>query len=384
MKEINKSDRSEIRRQKKRQRNTQKFIGFVAIITLLLGLYVSKERWMPNMKHESTSFTGDEISGDGFPLKISNSSSYDSCNMGDMFTVLTDTRLYIFSSSGDLRDTRQHTYSNTIMKSAGGKVLVYEQNGNNLRVDNRKKMLYEKKLDDTIYLAAVSNQGYSAVVSSSDRYVCELRVFDHEGSEIYYRGCSERITDVVFNKESSGCSIVSIGASEGNIVTDIISVEFGKSDNLWHISGIEACSVSAMSSTDGSLVFFGDVQCGLYSAGGDTVFEHRYNGELIDVSAYDSKMAMVVDSNERRKDTLVLMGNSSSGVKVEVSTSDSVKHICAAEDRVYVLTESTVEAYDYSGKIIKTYSLTEPYRDFYKSGKYIMLKGHNKIDRIEF
>ena len=101
MEEVSRSSFSEMRRRKKKKRNTQKFLGFVIILTVILGLYVSRERWMPNFKIDNSGYTDDEISGEGFPLKISNSTNYKSCSTSDGFAVLTDTRLYYYSFSGD-------------------------------------------------------------------------------------------------------------------------------------------------------------------------------------------------------------------------------------------------------------------------------------------
>lgn len=383
MEEVNINDLSEMRRQKKKKRNTQKFLGFVILLTIVLGLYVSKERWMPSIKHESTSFTDDEVSDGGFPVKITNTSSYKSCSFGDSFAVLTDTRFYVLSNSGDISDTRQHFYSNSILKNAGSKTLVYEQNGSSFRVDSKRNMMYEKKVDNQIYLASVSEKGYTAVVTESEQYVCELSVFDQTGVQIYYRGCSERITDVVFFKDSSGCSIISLNASEGHIVSEITSVDFETTEKGWTMSDIETCPVSAFSSESGQTVLFGDTMCGFYSSSGETIFEYSYPDKLIDASCSESGAAMIFSSSERKKTTLVLISDPDSGVKTEVTVSSSVKQVLACNDRVYLLTENSVEAYDYKGTLVKTAEINEPYRDLYKSGKYIMLTGHNKINRIE-
>lgn len=382
MEEVNAKNLSEMRRQKKKRRNTQKFLGFMIILTIILGLYVSKERWMPDMKHQNSGFTDDELSEGEFPIHVSNTSSYKMRSVGDAFALLTDTRLYMISLSGDIIDTRQHTYSNTILKSSGNKTLIYEQNGNNLRVDNKREMLYDKKTDNSIYLASVNEKGCTAVVTASDQYVCELVVYDQSGFQIYSRGCSERITDVVFDNDGSGCSIVTIKALEGHIVSEITSVKFEMTEDIWKISDIETCSVAAYVSSKGETVLFGDNMCGFYN-NGEKIFEYTYPDTLVDASYSDSGAAMIFRSRERKKTTLVIISNPASGTVVEVTVSDVIKHVLACDDNIFFLTENHVEAYDYEGKIVKKYELNEPYKNFYRSGKYIILQGHNKVERIE-
>lgn len=384
MEEMNVSNLSEIKRQKKKRRNTQKFLGFVVIVTVILGLYASKDRWMPNLKIDNSGYTDDEISGSGFPLRISNSTNYKSCGMGDGFVVLTDTRLYLYSDSGDNRETRQHDYSNTILRDNGNKTLIYEQNGNSIRVDGKRSVLYEKKTDNSIYIASVSDKGCTAVVTESDQYVCELRVFDQMGDEIYFRGCSERITDVVFKNDSKGCYLVSLNVSEGHIISQIASIDFESTETMWTISSIETCPVSVSISPSDDIILFGDSMCVCYSSEGEKKTSYQYPGVLTDASYSASGAAMVFQNNERKSSVLAVINDLSSDAVTEVNVHSNVKHVLAHSDRIYLLSENAVDAYDYSGQSVRTVELTEPFRDFYKSGKYLFLEGHNKIERIEF
>lgn len=382
MEELNINDLSEMRRQRKKKRNTQKLLGFIIILVVILGLYVSRSRWLPNVRQENSLFTDAEISEGSFPLKLTSGVNYQSCSLKDTFVVVSDTRFYIFSNNGKLIETRQHAYSNIILKHSGKKALIYEQNGNHLRVENKSKTIYEKKMDTQIYMASVSSRGYAAVVTKSDRYVCELRVFDHEGDEIYFRGCSERVMDVVFNADSKGCSIVMIDAVEGHIVSDVISVNFDSPDENWKADDIETCCISSFMTEEGGMFIFGDTMCAGFDGNGNKQLEYQYGSTLIDASFYNGSAAMAFESKERRKTTMVIMENASSGM-IEASALSGVKSILADEGKVYILTETSIAAYDYKGNMIDSLELAEPYRDFYRSGKYIILLGHNKIDRVE-
>ena len=384
MEEVSRSSFSEMRRRKKKKRNTQKFLGFVIILTVILGLYVSRERWMPNFKIDNSGYTDDEISGEGFPLKISNSTNYKSCSTSDGFAVLTDTRLYYYSFSGDQTDVRQHTYSNTVLKNAGNRILIYEQNGNGIRVDGKREEIYEKKTDKSIYLASVSSRGYTAVVTESDQYVCELFVFDQMGDEVYFRGCSERITDVVFRNEGKGCYFVSLDVDEGHIISKIDSVNFENSESGWTSENIETCPVSVYVSENDDIILFGDSMYTCYSSDGNRIMDYQYPGVLTDASYCDSGAAMIFENKERKSATLSVIDDPSSGNVTEVKIQNSFRCVESYESGIFLLAEDAIEAYDYEGRVIKTAELSAPFRAFYKSGKYIFLEGHNKIERIEF
>ena len=383
MKDANVTDFAELRRIKKKRRNMQKFLGFMAILVIALGLYVSRERWVPNVNSKNTLFSDNEISGGNFPLSITNGINYQTCRFGDVFVLLSDTRFYIYSITGELLETRQHTYSNTVLKHSSTKALVYEQGGSNFKVEGKRKTVYEKKIENSICMAAISEKGYVAVVSSSDQYVCELTVYDAKGTEIYFRGCVERIMDVAFNKDSTGCSIITINANEGQMVSKATSLEFESNEDKWQTDELATCCISAYTTDDGGLFVFGDTQCAYYNNKGECKQGYIYGSTLIDAMFVEDKAAMIFESEERRKTSLVMISSHNSD-PVEITIDKNVKCIFAEKDEVYIMTENAIEAYSYSGKLIKSKEISENYREFYKIDNYMLLLGYNKIDMMEF
>lgn len=384
MEEMNAKTLAELRRQRKKRRSTQKFVGFVIIITVILGLYVSKERWMPDFTVDNSGYTDDEISVGSFPLRVSNNTAYKTCGFGDGIAVLTDTRLYFYNSSGETDEIRDNDLSNTILKSSGSRILIYEQNGNSIRVDAKRGTLYEKSMDNSIYTAAVSSKGFSAAVTESDQYVCELHIYDNTGDEIYFRGCTERVTDVVFRNDSKGCYLVSLNVSEGHIVSEIVKVDFSDTEADWKVDNIATCPVSAYISPDNDLVLFGDSMCTMYNAAGECITEYQYPGELIDASYSGEGAVMIFENKERRSTTFSVISSEETGSVSESVTNDKFRHILAWNGCVYLLAETKIEAYGYDCKQINSAELTEPFRSFCKAGKYIFLEGHRKIEKVEF
>jgi len=371
------------RRHKIKKRNIQKFIGFMTILVLALGLYVSRDRWVPKTNESDDPIAGKEISNGNFPLSVTNGVDYQSCPVGKGFALLSDTRLYMYSTDGELLDTRANSYPNMILKPGNNRALLYEQSGYNFKIESRGKTIYEKSLDNQIILAAISQKGFVAVITSSDRYVCELKVYDADGDEIYSRGCVERIMDVSFNSDSSGCYILSVNASEGKIFSTVTAIDFKSTDDLWRSSPLDTCCISSFAAGDNGLFLLGDTSCAFYNSEGLRTYEFTYKSSLIDTSFCDGKSAMLFESKESRKTTLVLFGEPDLD-PTEVSLYNTVQSIYADENAVYVLGENSLDAYSYKGKHLKSVELKDVFSDFYKLDKYIMLLGYNKIDRIEF
>lgn len=381
MEEENKEERYTSENNQKR--TVQKTIAFIILIIIASGLYFTRDRWIPKMHSESLVMSDDEFSDSGFPVKVANGINYKVCNMGKNVAVLSDTRFYILSSSGKMLDSRTHTFSNTILKNAKNKVLIYEQNGNNFRIEGKKQTLYQKQTDKAIYMADLSNDGYAAVVTASDQYVCEFRVYDQDGDEVYFRGCSERIIDISFCQASKGCRITTISAEEGRIVSGIISINFSSADTVWKQESIDTCCVDTYTPSDNGIYLLGDSKFEYYNSEGVKKLEYEYVDNLIDASFYGMSAAIVFEGDKNHGTRLLVMKNPESGMK-EVTIDTSVKGIDSNESAVFLLTDSSVEIYDYSGMKLRSIDVSEPYRDLCIVEKSIILIGHRNIDKIDY
>lgn len=379
----NVKDFAEIRRNKKKKRNMQKLVAAMIFLMLILGLYVSRNRWLPAAGYKNTVFSDQEISDGNFPLSITNGIKYQACKLGDNFVLLSDTQFYIYSVSGQLLETRQHTYSNAVLKSEHNRALVYESGGFNFKVEGRRKTIYEKKTDNTIISAFISDKGYVAVITTSDQYVCALSVYDATGNQIYFRGCVDKIISVAFNSSSTGCVLVTIDAAEGQIVSKSVSINFDSSDDNWTTKQLDALCISAYMTDDGGLFLFGDTQCAYYDNKGQDELGYDYESTLIDATFTNGHAAMIFKNEERRKTSLVMIAGHESQ-PVEQIIDNDVKCIFAEGDIVYIMTSDSIQAYNYKGDLLKTESIGESYREFYKIDDYILLLGYNKIDRIDF
>lgn len=375
---------SNSQREKNRRRDMHKLMGLMALIVIALGLYASRDRWLSKVSTEDMLFTKhDEISGENFPLTVSNKTGYQTCSFSDGFVVLSDTRFYIYSNDGKVVETRENTYSNAVMKNVENKVLIYEQGGSYFKVEGKRNTVYDKKSRGTILTAEISEKGYVAVVSLTDKYVCELSVYDAGGEEIYFRGCKERIMDIAFNADSTGCAVVNINALDGSIVSKTKMIDFSKSEDIWETETVKMCSVDSHMLDNGELFIFGDNMCAHYDSAGVCDFVQEYTGKLSDF-AYSGNKAAIVCKNEVKRETSMMFINGYENDVISVVLDEPVKCMYAESKAVYIMTENAIRAYDYNGKLLKTKEISDVYRQIYRIDDYIMLIGYNSINRIKF
>lgn len=392
-------------RKKNRKKNMGKtsvrniiIIAVAAVVIIALGLFLTRNKWIPELEKlgiyigHSKSAEIDEngvLSNNGelaegnFPIMLSNSSDYQMDIMKDDLVILSDTDFSIYSSDGELLEARSHDYSNVVLKTSADRSLIYESGGNKFRVETERKTVFEKTIEDKIIFARLSNDGYTAVVSTSDTYSCMLTIYDIKGNAIYYRGSVDRIIEVCFNNESTGCRVTVMDANIGQIVSRAYEVNFSSADEKWTTNQFETLCINSYSTTSDGLFILGDTKCAYYDKNGTYLKGYSYKNTLISGDFADDKSAMLFENEERRKTSLVL-ADGMEATPIEIVIDEALKYLVAEPEFAYVMTDNEIRAYDYAGELVSTANISDIYQSFLKSGNSIFLIGNSRIDKINF
>lgn len=396
----NKRARKKKRKKAEGKSSVRNKIIFVlaALIVIVLGLFITRNKWIPeleklniyigNSKNAEVDENGilnnnGQLAEGNFPIALSDSSEYQTGMIGDRLVILSDADFSVYSTDGEKLASRSHDYSNVILKTAANRALIYESSGNKLRVETSRKTLFEKTLDDKIIFARISNEGYIAVVSTSDTYSCMLTVFDMNGNAIYYRGSVDRIIEVCFNNESTGCRITVMDANIGQIVSRAYQVNFTSEDEKWTTNEFETLCVDLYTTSADGLFILGDTKCAYYDKNGTFLKGYSYKNTLISGGFMNDRAAMIFKNAKRRKTSLVLV-NGMESAPIEKIIEGNLKYLVAESELAYVMTDNEIIAYDYDGNVVSKASISDIYHSFLKSGNTIFLIGNTRIDKINF
>lgn len=375
-----------LRKKRKRRRRLAKLLAFAVFAGLVITLVVKRDSWIPRLegiggKFHSVRSSG-ELAGGNFPLSISGGIDYQTAKLDDSLVILSDAYLYIYDTNGKLYEERQHAYSNAILSTAGKKAVVYESGGNRFRVETRSKTLYTQKLDDNIIFARISEDGYAAVITDSDTYMCRIIVYDESGKEVYSRECIERVTDLNFTSDSKGCYLVTADAVDGNICSKIISLSFDSTDDNWTAEPIDTMGLKVYS-TDNDVFVIGDTKCAYYDTGGSLKSEYSYPARLVDWDFSDGKAVMLFENEKKRHSYLVTFNGGNEPVVTEFSN-NSAKCVRIIKDYICVLGRDGITQYDFGGGGEINISSEGSYEKIIYIDKYLFLLGYDRIDRIDY
>lgn len=383
-------DADDIVDQKNRKRRRKRLIRLLTILLVAVlgaGLYFTRDKWYNKLRgigeQYRTIVNSGQLAEGNFPIEVSGGADYQLVSSGKKMIVLSDTYTYFYDTDGNLLKRRQHTYTNTVLRAAGGKALLYENGGNELSVENEDQILYTKTFADKLILfARISEEGYAAAVTTSDNYNCELEVYDKRGTVIYRRQCIERVSDLSFINGSKGCVLSYISAENGQLVTNVQEINFSESGEKWTSPGLNTLGLEVYGYGSGAFVLGTDA-CGYVDANGQISSFYNYDGELAAGSSEGGNSAVIVNNDDRRKYIMAIFrGCNSEPLIIELSEPSVDVEIY--EDLAYVMCQGNIKAYDFNGGLRSMADVSDSYTGFVRNEEHIFLKGYNKIDRIDY
>lgn len=375
---------------KKKQKRKRRLIRVVLILLLLTGAvaaYLTQEIWLPkirNINRQYQTIINDGALAEGnFPITINSGADYQIDYSGNYLTVLSDSTVYFYSDEGGLIKHTQHAYTNPVMISANGRALLYEHGGDEFCLEDGNGTLYEQHYTDRkIMFARLSEEGYTAVVTTSEKYCCEIIVYDRKGTSIYERQCVERVDDISFREGSEGCVISYINAENGSLVTSVLSVDFSENGSLWSSPGLDTFGLEVYSYTGGAFVLGMDA-CGYVDNAGNITSFYRYDGDYQGGSSSNGQSAVILNNEAQRQYTLVLF-DGGGREPIMIGLASPLIDVHVADELAYVMTSDAIFAYDFTGTLRSTAQVNDSYTGFERSQKHIYLKSFNKIDRIDY
>ncbi len=373
-----------LRKRLKRRRRIIKLLIFLSVVGLCVFIYAKRDIWFPQLEGIGSRYhnvTQNENAGaDGeFELNVSGGVDYQANFISNELFILCDKYLYIYGLDGKLKDSRQHAYSNAVMKINSNRALVYSSNGTTFRVDTPNKMLYEMTLEQPIWFGVLSDEGYAAIVTESETYACRLTVYDATGKLIYTRECVDRLSDVSFC--GNGCIFSTISAADGELMTTLQYITFDSNDVHWETDPISTLCLKVCTLPEGGALVIGDTKAAYYSSTGALAGSYDYNAALQDYDFQDGKAAVLLKNEERRQSVLMLFSDKASA-PVIVSLNSIAKSIVIGDELTYMLGNGQIRTYSFGGEELESIDVTDAYERILKYGKYFYLLGYDTIHRV--
>ncbi|MBR4362546.1 MAG: hypothetical protein IKP42_07400 [Ruminococcus sp.] len=382
-------DANDIVEQKNRDKRKKRLTRLIILLVLVaIGgtLYLTNEMWLPKLRglgrQYSTIVNDGRLAEGNFPIEINGGAQYQLSCTDENVIVMSDAYIYFYNEEGGEVRRRQHALTNALMEANNGRALLFESGGTEFSVEDRAGVLYSSKLEKNIMFARLSKEGYTAVVTTSDNYDCEIYVYDRKGTVIYDRKCVEHVNDISFTEGSKGCVISYFYAENGTLVTSVQAASFTEEKEKWNSPGLDTLGLDVYNFDGGAFVLGFDA-CGYVDSSGQISSFYRYQGDLAGGESENGESAVIINSDDRRRYEMALFRDGSSE-PIIIEFDSPLIDVKVSDGLAYVMKKDAVLAYDFTGKLRSTAKVNDSYTGFVRSDNYVFLKSYNKIDRINY
>ncbi|MCD7773098.1 MAG: DUF5711 family protein [Ruminococcus sp.] len=382
-------------RRARRKKKLKRFLRRLSIILLVLAavfaLYFTRSTWIPWFEDildrtQTTTVNDGELEAGNFPISTSDSSTSNTklVKFGDEFIIATDTHINFYKANGVRKNSIQHTFSDYEVKVGDGRVLVYGRGSSTLSVMNDKEILFEKELDGDIYFAEMSSDNSFAVVTSSEGYSSYLTVYDKNGEVIYKFANNARINAVDFKPSGLGCFVSAFEMKNGDMITNIYSLDFDEDEVVFKSDNIENTTViKANKLSDGDIIAVCDDRVIRLDKSGKILGEIEYESDLIDFDASTEVVSIAIkNSIDSSKSKLLVIRSDNDALEFELD--EEIKSVECDSRNTYVLTDSLLNLYSMSGTQIATAQVSSDYVDFIALDDEVLFLGYREINKIDY
>ncbi len=367
-------------REPKRKYKTQKRIKkistrqvlWIVIIAIILVLVIMRLFEVNSSSIGNISNSGqsdNETDESGQYYKLTDASNINIQVLDNKIAVLSNSMFTVIDGENlNAAYEFSHGYSSPVLQISGKYALIYDQGSNKFRLDKSTTNIYNITIQDEIFCASVSENGYVALATSSDVAKSQILVYSKSQDEKLSLTVSEGYVANIAVSDNGKYIAYNVVNSENGIFTSKIYIMKISNENI----------KSSFTYSVSSIIDLHFVSSNLYVVGSDfvsvikslneenPVYGSSGSGDVIINSyCYNNREIIITMSqySSANKQNIVCIGKNGK-ILQEIETELNIKSVSANESYLDVLTDESIAQYKISnGDLVDLKTLTEPYSE---------------------
>ncbi|MBR4111803.1 MAG: hypothetical protein IKK53_02090 [Ruminiclostridium sp.] len=378
-----KTNLSQLRKNAKNRKNLLKLLAVLAFLILFAAVWMNADTIFEPLRGIASKIETRTSTSVGFPVSLPGSAGYSFEKFGENFSLLTDTYLYTYKTTGEQIYALRHGYSNPAQITTDRRILLYDKASYSFALYNKTSLIYEKTVEDKILFGALSNDDMAVIVTNSPRYSNILYVYDSGGNWKYTKKfADENVMQVAFAEDGEHIIVSTISVDSGEIVTSLYKYSIRSDEGYkWKYSfrgnsipcGLYADLYKVTCICDNSAVM---VSC----SDGSLINEYNFGGNLRDFVISSDFTAIYYNDASTNLNTIVSLDGALSPVATANAGANAQK-ILLSNDIVYVLDGMQIKTF--SGTLLESadsIALSEDCSDFIKIADSVYLLGYDTVN----
>lgn len=378
-----KTNLSQLRKTAKTRKNLLKLLAVLIVVCLLAAVWINADTIFEPLRGIASKIETRTSTSVGFPVSLPGSAGYSFEEFGDNFSLLTDTYLYTYKTTGEQIYALRHGYSNPSQVTTDRRILLYDKASYSFALYNKTSLIYEKTVEDKILFGALSNDDMAAIVTNSPRYSNILYVYDSGGNWKYTKKfADENVMNVAFSDDGEHIIVSTISVESGEIVTSLYKYSTKNDESYkWKYSfrgnslpcGLYADIHKVICICDNTAVM-------LNCSTGELINEYNFGGNLRDYQISPEFTVIYYNDVSTNRNTIVSLDGSMLPVSI-VNAGANAQKILLDNDTVYVLDGMQIKIF--RGTLLDadtTHPLKEDYSDFIKIADSVYMLGYDTVN----
>ena len=384
------TDINEVRRNEHSIRVLKRVMAVLIVLLIGLVIYMTYPHWIAKLEgifdRPARTASNDGSTEEGnFPLEPDNAAMGVYTVKNDLLTADAHT-LTFYDMSGNRKASYSHSFSKPVVKTAGKRVLVFDNGAYGFKLYKKGGESFSKTVDDTILTGAVCETGSSVIVTASNKYAASAKFFNKDGKPIYNYDCTARIMAASLTPDGNSCYICTFYSGDGELRSQIRRVDLDKSGEQMISEEIPSLAINCMVNDSGDIMVVCDTAFYILGPDGKLRSEYKYDGELVSYDLSTAGAAVLLKGSSQNNGKLMIAQSGAAGSAEfrELSSESAVKVVKVAGDRVMLLTSDKAYAFDMMGNLTATADIGREYSNFTYIDQALYLLGKHGIDKIKF
>ncbi|MGN0519255.1 MAG: DUF5711 family protein [Candidatus Fimenecus sp.] len=364
------------KRNAKAQARSLAVLKAVCMIAVLLILVVIAAYRFGNITFSSvgdyfTALVSDTKNGDGYPYYFESTNVESVQFIGSDLFVLGDDATFVLDNTARKLGYTQHTFSNPVSYTAGGRVLLLDVGETSVRVLSKTKILYEENFPHKLLTGAIGKDGTVAIASRGENSQSMLTVYNKNHKEVFVWNCaSENIVAVAVSDNGKRAAVSVIGAQNGELYCKVHLFDFSYSEPIASFAYTDTVSGLQFLSGNRLLVYGKNVFTVI--DGTEKVLEEDLSlNTLSRVYTDDSRFTVAALSKYGSSASKIIKGYDRKGnVLFETELPESVKGVSCNGTYVSVLTDNFLYSYNHKGELVGKSAVDADCLQPFTDGKY--------------
>ena len=287
--------------------------------------------------------------GDGFPTSIAGASvsvgNFASVNQEAV--VVSDTSLTVLNSTAKQLVSRQHSFSNPVMRVRNSRILIYNLGGIGYQIESHSKTICKSNTANDILAGDIAGNGRYVLITKTKGYCSSLTAYLADSKKQYQYDFSEYyVTGVSLNKEGTKAAVCAVSAKDGGISSAVYLFDFGNPKPTATLTYSDNMMISVTYCDNGTIVAVGEKGASVIKDGTGQKVDYSYEGQQLSAFAVDAgRTVLALSPYQNSAQCKLVMLDNTGKAAATVDLKQKVKSVALYGDTATALADNKVYAY---------------------------------------